>query len=324
MNDIKIQCKKSIIAEALGLLSAISTYGVERFDNLDEMMSPLHYESLEFWKQYPFKGMELGNLLLAIDPYLRIEDFFTTIKDMETLEFQYYIYSEAIPRDVILKSKSDFSVMESFVETSEYLSTPQLTVIRKIIEESEQVKVYVRESIQLSYDWLQKYGRNEDDSIKKFMADSSEMLRRIAPLEYAQQLMGKKFKRLSDYTAYHFIPTYYSGLNCIRFFDETKLIVLDRVGPSWDAVTSESIAKVLKVLSDGKRLEIMSFIADRPSYGIELSERFGVSRPTISHHIEQMNSVGLLHMERVKNTKYYSLNKRRYKELIKELNDYVL
>jgi len=50
-------------------------------------------------------------------------------------------------------------------------------------------------------------------------------------------------------------------------------------------------------------------------FGKELSSKIGIGTSTVSHHLEQLRSIGLLHEEREKNVKYFSINISEYNHL---------
>jgi predicted transcriptional regulator len=42
--------------------------------------------------------------------------------------------------------------------------------------------------------------------------------------------------------------------------------------------------------------------------GKDLAEKLGLSKATVSHHIEQLKETGFINEERNKNSKFYSIN----------------
>jgi ArsR family transcriptional regulator len=65
------------------------------------------------------------------------------------------------------------------------------------------------------------------------------------------------------------------------------------------AVQAESVAALLKALSDPVRLRLMSLIAATDEACVcDLSTPFEVSQPTISHHLRVLREAGLVESER--------------------------
>lgn len=71
---------------------------------------------------------------------------------------------------------------------------------------------------------------------------------------------------------------------------------------------SERIAPLLKALADPVRLRLMSLIASHDggeACVCDLTPAFGVSQPTISHHLKVLYDVGLVDRERRSTWVYY-------------------
>jgi len=60
------------------------------------------------------------------------------------------------------------------------------------------------------------------------------------------------------------------------------------------AASSVNPALVFRALGDTTRYAIASSIARNPMTSVELARAFGVSKPTISHHVQLMRAAGLL------------------------------
>ena len=95
------------------------------------------------------------------------------------------------------------------------------------------------------------------------------------------------------------------------------------VNPLNSSIDSSELAKVLKIIGDKSRLDIIKALSSESYSGKTLAVKIGVSTPTISHHLDQLKSIGLIYEERDKNTKYYTLNKNSYKDIIDTLNNYL-
>lgn len=69
-------------------------------------------------------------------------------------------------------------------------------------------------------------------------------------------------------------------------------------------------ALVFKALGDTTRYAIASMIARSPMTSVELARAFDVSKPTISHHVQQLRAAGLLTESQAGNGTVLSLNRR--------------
>lgn len=325
MSQIKIFYKKSEIAEIIGTVSYISDNGHSNIENLSEYLTTESIALFDFINKFPLKGLEIGNILLSIDPFLSVKTFIKKLDSMKEERFIYFLLSEIISIEIIEKSKKNKNVLKEFINSSSYLNQDYFDLAEELIDNVSSI----RKNLNTLFIDISAFLKNiNTDEYKhthsKFLKEMKVLLNTLTPLNVAQELMGKKFKRISDYKNFIFIPTYFSKTKCIRYFDDNTLIVLKTITFIEKDFNSLELSSFLKVLSDKTRLEILEYISEKPSYGIELSTKFKVSRPTISFHLEQLKSVGLVNVERVKNTKYYSINKHSYMNYIKKLNNYLL
>ncbi|MEE1752852.1 ArsR/SmtB family transcription factor [Streptomyces sp. SP18CS02] len=77
-----------------------------------------------------------------------------------------------------------------------------------------------------------------------------------------------------------------------------------------DEEQATGLAKVFKALGDPVRLRLLSMIASRAGGEIcvcDLTPAFGLSQPTISHHLKQLRLAGLIGSERRGTWVYYRL-----------------
>ncbi len=144
------------------------------------------------------------------------------------------------------------------------------------------------------------------------------------PLSYAQELMGKPFWNIADYSRYEFIPVYFMSPYSLRYMDgETMIYVqgLNRL-PKADLETPEQLGEALKVIADPTRLKILSLIHMKPMYGKQIADHLGLTTPTVSHHLEVLRLHGLVNMEQDKQIKYFSANFRQMQGLSGAFTDF--
>lgn len=70
----------------------------------------------------------------------------------------------------------------------------------------------------------------------------------------------------------------------------------------------DRMATMLKALADTTRLRILGALAERPHTGRELSERLGLTPPTISHHVRKLEEVELIRAEQDAQRQWLHLN----------------
>ncbi len=68
---------------------------------------------------------------------------------------------------------------------------------------------------------------------------------------------------------------------------------------------AEKAVKVLKLLSDKSKFEILTSIKTERAYGSELAKRFHLTTATISHHMASLLDAGLIEVQKVDGRVYY-------------------
>ncbi len=140
------------------------------------------------------------------------------------------------------------------------------------------------------------------------------------PLSFAQELMGKPFWNIADYSNYEFIPVNYISPFSMRLMDDQTMIYIqsiEKVKRNQDEYL-DSILDPLKSISDATRLKILKMLYMHPMYGKEIADALNLTTPTVSHHLDALNQQGLVNVEKVKQIKYFSTN---YTLLSRKLDD---
>lgn len=69
------------------------------------------------------------------------------------------------------------------------------------------------------------------------------------------------------------------------------------------------LVRLLKVLADESRLKILGILADEEWSVRSLAERLGLTEPTVSHHLRQLQALDLVQMRPVGTTHLYRLHR---------------
>lgn len=76
---------------------------------------------------------------------------------------------------------------------------------------------------------------------------------------------------------------------------------------------------IFKALNDGTRREILELLRERDMTAGEIAERFNMSWPSISHHLDILKQAKLVNSEKEGQYIYYSLNTTVVDEIMKWL-----
>lgn len=261
-----------------------------------EILKNLNQKELELliWIKKDAPGYPLTEFFVH-SPDKSFNGMLNYISSLPFIDFLYIFHAESI-----IKEKIDLSseyIKEKDVESIVSLMNKVHDFLKIQIDESE-----YKDKLFTLYNGLKKY----------------------PPLEYCQNIMGKRFARVSEYKKYFFVPVkYVASFSACRIFNSSELLQMIPVKDKKKIFTDDEIYQSLKIIADKTRLEIIKYIKDKSYYGKELADILNMKPPTISHHIDQLNKIGLIHLEQIGNTKYFSLNRIRFRELITSLERFL-
>jgi DNA-binding transcriptional ArsR family regulator len=123
-------------------------------------------------------------------------------------------------------------------------------------------------------------------------------------------------------------PSYFGRpYNSLAKVGETQLIyypIADSALESADRLTPPAAAiRLYRALGDESRLRILRLLAERDRYMTELANELQLSKPTISHHLAQLRSAGLVTVTQQGSLSYYTLRRDRVQEAGLELGSYL-
>lgn len=153
----------------------------------------------------------------------------------------------------------------------------------------------------------------------------NEGLENRHPLSYAQELMGKPFWNIADYSRYEFIPVHLISPYSMRLMDGDTMIYIHGLKKR-DLKPEERLEQILeplKSVADGTRLKILQMLYMHPMYGKEIAEALNLTTATVSHHLEALNQQGLVNVEKVKQIKYFSTNYTRLSRKLDEVTKFI-
>jgi DNA-binding transcriptional ArsR family regulator len=76
------------------------------------------------------------------------------------------------------------------------------------------------------------------------------------------------------------------------------------------------LSSAFKALSDPVRRKILYMLKERDMTAGEIAEKFNISWPTISHHLNVLKQAGMVIDERKGQNIYYSLNTSVFEEVV--------
>ena len=93
--------------------------------------------------------------------------------------------------------------------------------------------------------------------------------------------------------------------------------------PALSASETSELSRFLSALGDPNRQDILVTLAtERLNVG-DLSRRFALSRPAVSHHLKVLMDAGVLRRERCGRERVYVVDGKRCRELVARLSGFV-
>ncbi len=80
-----------------------------------------------------------------------------------------------------------------------------------------------------------------------------------------------------------------------------------------------ALNEVFKAIADPNRREILTLLRQRPHTAGEIAKRFDLTKPTVSHHLNQLKDADLIYGVRDGTTITYHLNMTVFEELVASL-----
>lgn len=78
---------------------------------------------------------------------------------------------------------------------------------------------------------------------------------------------------------------------------------------------------LFKALADETRLKIVGLLVKRQLCACDILEYFAITQPTLSYHMKILGECGLVQSQRSGAWVHYTLNKSRFEETVRFLND---
>lgn len=324
MNTHRLINQHSMTTEVLGLLHAV----VSR-NKLPNMVPSelsdlvLELSQMQFLMNEPSLIFVCLEMLLFIDERHDMEQFLVQYNTLTNDQLRYCLLSGSVNLSHIIgadekdiqsfANELDINDYKSYME---YLNNPR-DFYNPIMDLAN--KIFNLGSFKAMFTPEIK------EKIEQHYIQLKEELENRHPLSYAQSIMGKSFYNIADWDRYEFLYVYTIYPYKARLMDEHQNIMLiSLLDRQWnDQEHIKKIQKQMKLIADPTRMSILRMIYSNPMYGKEIAEKLSLTTATVSHHLDQMNKESLIHIERDKNTKYYSTNQRSLNILINEIKKYI-
>jgi DNA-binding transcriptional ArsR family regulator len=187
-------------------------------------------------------------------------------------------------------------------------------------------------SRQVVHAWLPKFQEVEERVGRMLVRDAAARSTEEAerdPLGFVERTTnGIRVTPERQLRAIHLIGSYFGRpYNSVSRIDDTLVIcypIADTAVGSASRVTPPpTTVRLYRALGDETRLRILRLLVDTDRYLTELANELELSKPTVSHHLAQLRSAGLVTVVEEGNLTYYSLRRDRVAEAGPELGSFL-
>ncbi|WP_181884460.1 ArsR/SmtB family transcription factor [Neobacillus piezotolerans] len=279
---------------------------------------------IEKWRRYSTNDL-LGclELLLKVPQFQNEKDFCTGISALSDIDFVQSFLGGEIPSDLTERLLASPDDIESMEERYEWSTPEKRQFIKKFLLELQSFRLGFLETFLhiVHGDFFQKLIRAKQEAIDHSLIELKKL--NMKPLALSQYVMGKTFRRTSDYKLYYFFPSYSFSPSKMRVFNHAVCIVIFGYAQPLndDREKSKELSKTLKVLSDPNRLLILRMLCVKKEYGARLAEYVGVTTATVSHHLDLLKKANLIKEEKIGAIKYFSadpIQLEKFKSVLQE------
>ena len=312
---------------ALQLLADIKhhQFAMEWAKPIYQRMSDKRLAFLRKIANLQMQGLELLEFVLEERIFDDVEQFINQLSAYENDFFIYKITGEELSFEDIKKIKADENHLSVIKEEKPWLAG-SLDTIKDIVSNTAEFQNDLTEILKeiASPEFRDKITETAKDYHQEIELLNQRLMKN-EPLDVAQEILGKKFRRVYDFREYFFIPSFFISPHNIRLFSKTaQLLVYDLRN---DLIAKNELGNKLsanlKVISDKTRLEILRLLISKANYGKRIASRLNLTTATISHHLEQLKSVNLVKEDREKNIKIFSANIAEIDKLLENIKDYL-
>jgi DNA-binding transcriptional ArsR family regulator len=285
-------------------------------------------KEIEYFFNLPEIIDVLGRILIG-NPHLEhVDDFVGYLEKLDAKTLLVYIlerfyFDDPLQAETIINlinNRDQYEHIFSFITRSEFASEETKEKLLDMIESPEEIKF--RLTLLLRQFYEKCYAPIEDeiiDALKAGKVKFENLFNEDQASFFKEYLREQAVKDVSDFV-----------VNVSYFFQigRWKFLIVPQnnieyisIGMHADRFSQSSFQKIsakklLKLLADEKRFEMIQLLGEKTWYGHELAEALGITPPTVSYHINAMLELGLIFLEKDSNKTYYQLDKEKLRQML--------
>lgn len=285
--------------------------------DLSAAILPMHHNSImEFMRDYDlpnFKIDEFREYVLGLD----LKDFFIIMFNMNSEQ-----------AEELEASLSDPELFDKIYSRYEDSCPDYIGFYTFFHQTGKYIEALFTLAKELMTDHFIQFTSNFCEEFEAYSKEVEAEIAALNPMGYTQKLLGKTCKNRGPYERFIFMPSHFFAYCYARYFEYDSFIgqskyhqqvfitsLTTRKKPA--IKDTEAIISILKILSDKTRYQILELLSSgNPVYGLDIVKAMSLAPSTVSHHMEQLKSSGLVIEEPVKQSKYYTINRKHIAGLL--------
>jgi DNA-binding transcriptional ArsR family regulator/ribosomal protein L31E len=340
----KLKLKSSLVIEYLYLLTRISNKDLfqnhpiiqhyrqdselkETIEEIRKEISPFLKRDLDYFV-LNFTGTVSIPLILSLEKgYDSPIEMIDAIEAMDAQAWlQYYFTLNDLK--TVMTSCTDQelrAIIEEQIKPSWDLPNRDEEMVIELRKYAEESKGQI---VQLYRNFYQKHFKKREAMLQNKLNQILEIHQRFLedhPKEFMEEILWMKEEYYDQSEDIEFTVTWIGELSHSVSIDENKIMgvygfgYLQRFDKEFIKLQT---MKLFKVLSDERRLEILRMVGKKPRYATELAKELGLTKATVSYHMNLIIEQGLVTIRVEQNRVYYDLNTERLnKQLLDVIKD---
>lgn len=321
----------SSVAEAIALLSSYTdpdrhSFAQHEHELLDQALSTEAIAFLTDWRiRSNWDFTYLYEFFIPFPYFNEISLFLDAISNLSDEYYLYYIFGGELTRKQVTEALLNPDATADMGQNTASIFGDKPEFMKVMFTEIQSIRASIHLLLQeISSSAVLREHLQTKQGLYEAAIQTAQAFG-LEPLLLAQKLMGKTFRRVSNYQTFYFIPSYFLTPHHIRLFDDNTCIVIYGCYSAQLNILEQSqeLEKQLKAISDRSRIMILRILNQRKEYGARLANTLDLTTATISHHLEILKQADLILEEKVGNIKYFELHQAGFNKLLQDLSTFV-
>jgi DNA-binding transcriptional ArsR family regulator len=329
--EYSLEVKSSVTIELVAAIHYLSDRSHHSFseklaNSMQGRLTPNSVKMLKILSCMRLQGLELFEFIVKERAFDDVEYLRNRISKHEDVDFIYNLLGEVLSHDTIRLAMRNRQELHKLLSEKPELMKDNIKGFEYLFFNTKSFRADI---VNLLKEMNNSLLHNKLDSLKedysRVIKKTEEIIGDRNPIDVAQEIMDRQFKRFFDFKYYYFIPSYFISPHKLRVFCEESQMVVFALGQENTAANEmgDKAAALYKVMSDRTRMEILKAIIAGPTYGKQMAENLNLTTATISHHVEVLKSINFIAEKRKKNIKYFEANEEVIIRVFEEGLDYL-